>query len=357
MSTKAKRRSISGMFAAYALLACAVVLYCAGCGRTEKAGTDKDKFEIDKPYQKGPLSVHVRLDKSKITIAQTLNLQLEAAIEPGYDVNMPKVDKVLENFQLLDWQSLPDKLDEKNNVVRTRQYRLAPFLSGTYKIPPFTFEFHDVNSADGRKYELTTEPVDIEVASLLDKDRAQLKIADIEGVVDMPKAKSLWWIWVLVFGCTATTAGLWLYFRKKRIKELVRIFRPAHELAYARLRALVKENLVEAGRVKEFYERISDILRHYIEHRFDLHAPQRTTEEFLAELGNSDALTAPDKKLLAEFLEHCDLVKFAKHSPTTEQIQRTFDLTRSFIEKTKNDERKVDVTDTFKQQGLVEVGA
>ena len=38
------------------------------------------------------------------------------------------------------------------------------------------------------------------------------------------------------------------------------------------------------GRIKEFYERISNILRHYIEHRFDLHAPERTTEEFLYEL-------------------------------------------------------------------------
>lgn len=346
MSTKAKRRSILGTFAAYALLACALVLLCAGCGRTEKAGAGKSEFEIDKPYEKGPLSVHVRLGKGKITIAQTLNLQLEAAAAPGYDVNMPKVDKVLENFQLLDWQSLPDKLDEKNNVVSTRQYRLAPFLSGTYAIPSFTFEFHDVNAADGKKYELSTEPIDIEVTSLLGSDRAQLKIADIEGVVEMPRRKPLWWVWALVLGGTATAGGLWFYLGKRRVRKLVRIFRPAHEVAYARLRALVKENLVGAGKIKEFYERISDILRHYIEHRFDLRAPRHTTEEFLAELRDTNMLLTADKQLLAEFLEHCDLVKFARYSPAAEQIQRTFDLTRDFIEKTKSDERKIDITDT-----------
>jgi len=219
-------------------------------------------------------------------------------------------------------------------------------LSGTYAIPSFTFEFRDVNIIDGKQFELTTEPIDIEVTSLLGEERAQLKIADIEGVVEMPREKSLWWVWALVLGGTAAAGGLWFYFGKRRVRKLVRIFRPAHELAYARLRALVKENLVEAGKVKEFYERISDILRHYIEHRFDLRAPQRTTEEFLAELGNTDLLPAPDKQLLAEFLEHCDLVKFAKHSPTAEQIQQTFDLTRDFIEKTKSDERKIDITDT-----------
>ena len=121
--------------------------------------------------------------------------------------------------------------------------------------------------------------------------------------------------------------------------------RPAHEIAYARLRALVAENLVEVGRIKEFYERISGILRYYIEDRFDLHAPERTTEEFLSELQHTSVLEISDKDVLGEFLVHCDLVKFARHAPTTEQIQRSFDLVKDFIERTRSDERQVDVTD------------
>ena len=102
-------------------------------------------------------------------------------------------------------------------------------------------------------------------------------------------------------------------------------------------------------------ERISDILRHYIEHRFDLRAPERTTEEFLIELQYTDALSESDKGDLGEFLTHCDMVKFAKYSPTTEQIQQTFDLVKSFIEKTKSDETRVDVTDALEARQTVEV--
>jgi hypothetical protein len=138
------------------------------------------------------------------------------------------------------------------------------------------------------------------------------------------------------------------------MREQVRIFQPAHELAYARLRALVAEGLVEVGRVKEFYERISAILRHYIEDRFDLRAPERTTEEFLYELGRTEVLAPPDKQMLQEFLTHCDLVKFAKHAPTTEQIQQSFDLVKTFVEKTKSDERNVDVTDKMEMKSTVE---
>lgn len=303
------------------------------------------------------MTVHVRADKAKMTIAETVLLELEAAVDPGYEVRMPKVDKVLENFGIVDWDNLGDKLDPNDRTVSTCRYRLEPFLSGTFPIQAFTFEFTDVNSPDDKKYELTTEPIDIEVTSLLGEQRADLKIEDIEGVVEIPREPSFWWLWVLGVIAVASAVGFWLHLRRKRVKELVRIFRPAHEIAYERLRALVKEDLISAGRIKEFYECVSDILRHYIEHRFDLRAPERTTEEFLLELANADVLSVPDKERLGEFLTHCDLVKFARHEPTTEQIQKTFDLVKDFIDKTKSDERKIDVTEMVEQEQTIEVGS
>jgi hypothetical protein len=349
--------SIKNRIILYVLLCCGVLLPCAGCGKSPEGKADKVQFEIDKEYERGPLTVHVRADKAKMTIAEMVLLELEAAIEPGYEVRMPKVDKVLESFGIVDWDSLGDKLDPNNRVVSTYQYRLEPFLSGTYPIPAFTFEFHDVNSPEDKKYELTTEPIDIEVTSLLGEQRSELKIEDIEDVLEMPRQKSFAWVWILSVIVAAFAAGLWLYFRRKRVKELVRIFKPAHELAYERLRALVKEDLIGAGRIKEFYERISDILRHYIEHRFSLRAPERTTEEFLVELANTEVLPVSQKQRLGEFLRHCDLVKFAKHNPTTKQIQETFDLVKDFIEKTKSDERKVDVTEMTGTEEAVTVGS
>ncbi|OHB60912.1 MAG: hypothetical protein A2168_03665 [Planctomycetes bacterium RBG_13_50_24] len=338
------------------LLCCGVLWLYAGCGKSPDGKARKTQFEIDKNYERGPITVHVRADKAKMTIAETVLLELEAAIEPGYEVRMPKVDKVLESFGIVDWDNLGDKLDPNNRVVSTYRYRLEPFLSGTYPIPAFTFEFHDANSPEDKKYELTTEPIDIEVTSLLGEQRAELKIDDIEDVMEMPKQKSFTWVWALVVIAATAAAGLWLYLRGKRVKELVRIFKPAHEIAYGRLRALVKEDLVGAGKIKEFYERISDILRHYIEHRFSLRAPERTTEEFLAELASTELLPAAEKQRLGEFLQHCDLVKFAKHNPTTQQIQETFDLVKDFIEKTKSDERKVDVTDMTGSEEAVTIG-
>jgi hypothetical protein len=315
-----------------------------GCEKNS-GGKKEAKFEVDKNYQRGPVTVHERVDRAKITIADTFLLEFEAAVGPGYRVKMPKVDKVLENFGIVDWENFGDKLDENNNVVSMYRYKLEPFLSGTFQIPAFQFEFYDVNSPNDKKYEITTEPIDIEVASLLGRQRTELKIADIEGVVEIPARPSYWWIWALGAAGIIATAGFWVHLRHRRIKELVRIFKPAHEIAYERLRALVRQDLVKAGKIKEFYERLSDILRHYIEHQFNLRAPERTTEEFLAELPSAGVLARPEQERLGEFLRHCDLVKFAKYNPTAEQIQKTFDLVKNFIEITKSDEKKIDVTE------------
>jgi hypothetical protein len=154
MTSKTQKSKTTAMVS-LALITCALLLVCAGCKKDTAVKTGQAKFEIDKDYQRGPLTVHVRVDKAKVTIADTVLLELQAGIEPGYEVKMPKVDKVLENFGIVDWDNLGNKLNENNNVLSTYRYRLEPFLSGTFALPAFTFEFYHVNSPEDNKYRLT----------------------------------------------------------------------------------------------------------------------------------------------------------------------------------------------------------
>lgn len=110
------------------------------------------------------------------------------------------------------------------------------------------------------------------------------------------------------------------------------------ETALLALENLLAEDLLATGQIKLFHLRISDILRRYIENRFGLKAPDRTTEEFLTELSQSNSsgqtLLGIHKNLLKEFLTQCDLVKFAKHKPTVAESEKTVVICREFIEKT-----------------------
>ena len=79
--------------------------------------------------------------------------------------------------------------------------------------------------------------------------------------------------------------------------------------------------------VEEFYTRLADIVRQFIEGRYGLRAPERTTEEFLAEA------TLPERQLalLRTFLVEADLVKFARHRPGPDDRARAFAAAENFV--------------------------
>jgi len=326
------------------------LLALGGCSKKQDTAGSAD-FQIDRDFQRGPLAVHLRISKSPLTIAQTFVLQIEAVIQNGYELTMPKIDPVLQTFGLLDFHDLGDKLDEENNLVKTYNYKFEPLVSGNFTIPPLIFNFAEAkigpvaDDAGAKRYTLETEAIDIEVTSLLGEDLAELVIADIAPPVFLPGRVPLWPFVIIAIVIIAAAIIIFIRLRRKAAVAIARLFKPAHEIAYQRLEKLVAAKLIEKGKLGRFYQRISDILRHYIEDRFNLMAPEMTTEEFLFELSRSNSLSQNDKDSLAEFLTHCDLVKFAKYRPETEQIQRTFDLVKNFIEKTKSDQHRIDITD------------
>ncbi len=76
---------------------------------------------------------------------------------------------------------------------------------------------------------------------------------------------------------------------------------------------------------------VSDVLRSYIGAQFGLHAPQQTSPEFLAAISNSPRFSDSDRRLLAEFLERCDLIKFARIDADTRDSGRLIESAMSFV--------------------------
>ncbi len=85
---------------------------------------------------------------------------------------------------------------------------------------------------------------------------------------------------------------------------------------------------------KQFCTLVSDTIRTYLEERFDFHAPERTTEEFLHELQATNLLTAEQKEKLGEFLQQCDLVKFAKYEPGENELLELHSSALRLVEET-----------------------
>jgi len=81
----------------------------------------------------------------------------------------------------------------------------------------------------------------------------------------------------------------------------------------------------------EFSIQVSDILRKYVSAQYHLHATEQTSPEFLADAAKSPHFTGADKILLADFLEHCDLIKFARIDATEEDGRALLDQAVRFV--------------------------
>ena len=318
----------------------ALVCLPFSCKEKTAEEVDTENYVIAKEYKRGPATLDVKVDRKEITIADQIALVLDAKIPEDFEVEMPRFGEKLEQFGIKDYRNPPARLVDDGKLLYRRTYVLEPFLSGEYTIPVMKVQFWKKGQPDSQKYELETEELTIQVKSLLPEKTAELEIRDISGPVSLPPPQR-GWIYAVVIGGIAfvlVVVVIVVWWKRRRIFEFVTPKIPAHELAYRELERLLAEKLLDEGQIKLFYYKLSDILRHYIENRFGLHAPERTSEEFLEELRSSDVLQTDHKQLLKEYMQHCDLVKFAEYQPESEDIQKTFDACKRFIVETESSE-------------------
>jgi len=113
--------------------------------------------------------------------------------------------------------------------------------------------------------------------------------------------------------------------------------RSAYEIGLDRLTALTGRPLTDGEALGDFFVELSDLIRHYLEDRFELRAPELTTEEFLAVASDSPDLSAEHKGFLRIFLQSADMVKFARFVPRKDEINDALDRAREFLEQTRDD--------------------
>ena len=158
---------------------------------------------------------------------------------------------------------------------------------------------------------------------------------DIRGVkppVAVPNDLAwAFWLFGILLGLAAAYWA-WRRWHKKRVYKLAIPPTPPHIRARQRLHAALAH--IQDPRV--FCGEVSDALRVYLEERFRFHAPERTTEEFMVELQNTNILTLHQKQSLADFLQSCDLVKFARHELTEAALRDLHDSALRLVDETQH---------------------
>ncbi|MFG0285601.1 MAG: BatD family protein [Phycisphaerales bacterium JB039] len=140
---------------------------------------------IETSVQTGPLALLVRAERSSLSTAETLRLRLEATCPPGVAVRWPELGQSIGEFSIIDQLGLPPKRTDDGRHIVTRIYTLAPFLAGEYEIPSIAVEFE---GEDRQPASLRSQPMRIEVRSVLDEPPEELTIGEPLGPAPLPAA-------------------------------------------------------------------------------------------------------------------------------------------------------------------------
>ena len=156
------------------------------------------------------------------------------------------------------------------------------------------------------------------------------ELRDIKPPVEIPSGWARVWWTLAGLAVAALLFFAWRYWQKRCAETPPVPIIPPHVRAKQKL----QEALALISQPQPFCFLVSDTIRVYLEERFDFRAPERTTEEFLHELQATDLLTAEQKRSLGEFLQRCDLVKFARYEPREPELYDLHNSALRLVEET-----------------------
>ena len=281
--------------------------------------------------------INAKMDSTLLLMGKKTAIHVEVVQDKGqkgFFVN-EGVD-TLNAFVEVSERLQADTTDLGNDRIQiNRDIIVQSFDSGMYVIPAFKYV---IGKDTFKSNELTLKVLPVKVDSLPN-------IHDMKPVAEPPFFFSdylpeflvkYWWLIILVLVLIA--AGFYAYFKwfKKgelplRKKEKVI---PPYDEAIMKLTQLKSEHLWEAGQEKEYFTRLTDILRNYIDRRFEINAMEMTSSQIIDVLRKNEE-TMPVNDLLSKILEMADFVKFAKMRPLPEDNEVAFQRALNFVNETK----------------------
>lgn len=283
------------------------------------------------------VTLNAAIDSVTMPIGQQtlLHLTLTGPSNQAYTFPTFAGDSVVNGVEVLERKPL-DTLEMDGAYIKLKaDYLITSFDSGLYYIPPIKV-LAGVDSVFSNELAIKILTYDV--------DTANYQLFDIKGVQKPPfvLADYLWIILLVLLVAVLGLGGWWFYKRYKQRKanqheEAVMASLPPHVAAIMALDKLKMEKPWMAGRNKEFFTRLSDILRQYIDRRFQVDAPEMTTSDIL-ELFRRDKDTQSVYQNLKQILQLSDLVKFAKLTPLENEHELSLMNAYLFVNQTKQEE-------------------
>lgn len=277
------------------------------------------------------ISVETSVDRSEIYIGDLITYRLTIIHDSDIVLTPPPIGANLGAFDVKDYKSDDVTRPEKGRVKNESRFVLTTFTTGDYIIPPIPIEFMRPDSTI--KY-LISEPIAIKVKSLIAEGADTADIRDVKAPLSF-ETDWPWWVYAIIAGVIILLGGGFVYqkyFRAKMEREEFVDRRDPWEIAYEKLAHLKEKNYPSEGLFKMYYVVLTEIVREYMGRIYRKPVLDMTTAEFLEVMSEED-IDSEILDIVKEFLNHADLVKFAKLVPSDERMRGDFEMANELVDK------------------------
>lgn len=285
------------------------------------------------------ISIKASLDSAYIIMGKQTTLHVEIVENIStigvLPINNERVDTLIKTIEIIS-RGTTDTIDLQNSRRQIKQdFIIQSFDSGLYTIPPILYI---ANNDSFKSNELALKVIPVPVDSMATiNGQAQIISPNTKWYDYLPDFITDYW-WCILIVLIVVIGGILLYITRKKNVVIPLIPRkkpiPPYALAMKQLAMLKEEKLCDKGQEKEFYTRLTDILRIYIDTRFGINAMEMTSSQIIDAL-NRNTETKEPNKYMKQILEIADFVKFAKVRPLPDDNAKSFNWATQFVIDTK----------------------
>ena len=313
-----------------------LLLLLSGCSRSAQPGAVEDGPEVlRRVSEKGPVRMTVRVSPHEPRLSDLVHLEIEVVAPEQIEIKAPTFGNAVGEFVVRDYhEDSSGTSSESKERARIFRYQLEPVQSGTHLIRSVVIEFVDHRDSSEEKDKVATiasDPIEVKVSTMLEDQVPDLgQLEDMLPPQPLDENQQYRWVWVLLLAIMILLITL-KFIRRRKARAVTERKKSPEELASEAMAKLLAEDLPRQGLFKEFYVRLTGIVRIYIEGTTGLRAPEQTTEEFLREMRTRSTFPSDRSIQLQEFLEAADMVKYAGQQPGSEQIELSSRRAQEFI--------------------------
>lgn len=276
----------------------------------------------------------VGLDTTYMLIGDQQHLTFKVKSEPGIRIVFPQLkDTVVRGVEIISGPVRDSVKEKDGRWLFEEKYVITAFDTGVYMIPPMPI------TVEGQEYNnvLRTDPVAFVVNTYeVDAQKGNYDIV-MPYAAPWSFAEILPYLLWCLLGIAILGIAWWILWRYKKNKSL---FVPKKEEIPPYIKAIrsldqIKDGkLWQSGHEKEYYTRLTDTVRLYLDEEFNIPAMEQTSGETIRALQGAQKVEPREREKIAEMLTTADYVKFAKFAPLQDENARYLDSAYDFVQVT-----------------------